>query len=223
VTDDRVGRVLAAAEIPPSKLGPHRGARLADGEHALYVWILRRVATAGRPGPAETRAVAARLGVEPEEALESLSREDLVHVADGEIAVAYPFSGRPTDHRVRFAAGHEVFAMCAIDALGVAPMVREQIEVTSRDPVSGETVQARVAPDGLVDWQPSSAVVVAGAASEACDSFCGCCPVLNFFASAASAQRWLAAHADMCGIVVSMEDAFLAGRAVFGGALPTAV
>ena len=42
--------------------------------------------------------------------------------------VAYPFSGRPTPHRVRFADGHEVHAMCALDALGVAPMFGEQIE-----------------------------------------------------------------------------------------------
>jgi hypothetical protein len=50
-------------------------------------------------------------------------REDLVHRgSDGEITVAYPFSGRPTGHRVRFSDGHEVDAMCAINALGVAPI-----------------------------------------------------------------------------------------------------
>jgi hypothetical protein len=31
-----------------------------------------------------------------------------------------------------------VDAMCAIDALAIAPMFGEQIEVESRDPVSGE-------------------------------------------------------------------------------------
>jgi len=47
-----------------------------------------------------------------------------------EITVAYPFSGRTTDHVVRFeGCGHEVYAMCAIDALGIAPMFDEAIEI----------------------------------------------------------------------------------------------
>jgi Alkylmercury lyase len=53
-------------------------------------------------------------------------RRSVVHRgADGEITVAYPFSGRPTAHRVRFPGGHEVDAMCAIDAVGIAPMFGE--------------------------------------------------------------------------------------------------
>jgi hypothetical protein len=36
-----VAAALAAAEIPPSKLGPARRARLSDAERKLYFWILR--------------------------------------------------------------------------------------------------------------------------------------------------------------------------------------
>jgi Alkylmercury lyase len=176
-----VAAALAAAEIPPSKLGPARRARLSDAERELYVWILRRFATDGRPCSAELRAAAEQLGLEADRALETLAREDLIHRgADGEIAVAYPFSGRPTAHRVRFPGGHEVDAMCAIDALGIAPMFREAIEIESRDPASGDEIRARVAPDGSVEWSPESAVVVAGAIRSQGDACRGCCPVLNF-------------------------------------------
>jgi hypothetical protein len=213
--------VLAAAEIPPSKLGPARRARLTDGERELYFWILRRFATDARPSSADVRAVTGRLGLDRDDAFATLAREDLVHRgADGEITVAYPFSGRPTAHRVRFPSGHEVDAMCAIDALGIAPMFAEPIEVDSRDPLSGEEIRARVAADGTAEWWPVSAVVVAGAIrSEGDDACCGCCPVLNFFASAANAERWLAAHPDVRGNPVSIEDAASAGRAVFGDVL----
>lgn len=133
---ERVAAALALAEIPPSKLGPARRARLTDAEGEVYVWILRRFATEGRPSRVEVRAAAERLGLDAERALESLAREDLVRRgSDGEIAVAYPFSGRPTAHRVRFPGGHEVDAMCAIDALGIAPMFGEpEPAVLSVDP-----------------------------------------------------------------------------------------
>src|SRR5215210_2163416 len=136
------------AEIPPSKLGPTRRTRLTDSERELYFWILRHFRTTGRPSDAELREAAERLGIEAERGLETLAREDLVHRGlDGEITVAYPFSGWPTAHRVRFPGGHEVDAMCAIDALGIAPMFGEPIEIASRDSVSGDEIRARVAAD----------------------------------------------------------------------------
>jgi len=216
----RIAATLAAAEIPPSKLGPARRARLSEAERELYFWILRRFATAGRPSSVELRAAAEQLGLEAGSALVTLAREDLVHRgADGEIAVAYPFSGRPTAHRVRFPDGHEVDAMCAIDALGIAPMFGEAIEIESRDPLSGNEIHARVAPDGSAEWSPESAVVVAGALRSQGDACCGCCPVLNFFASPASAERWLAEHPEVRGNVISMQEAAAAGQVVFGEVL----
>ena len=159
-----VAATLAAAEIPDSKLGPARCGRLADAERELYFWILRRFATAGRPSSEGVHAAAEQLGIDAEQTLETLAREDLVHRgSDGEITVAYPFSGRATAHRARFPGGHEIDAMCAIDALGIAPMFGEPVEVESRDPISGKGIRARVETDGAAEWSPASAVVVAGA------------------------------------------------------------
>ena len=216
----RVAAALTAAEIPPSKLRQARRARLSEAERELYFWILRHFATDGRPTSIEMRIAAKQLGLQSESALETLAREDLVHRgADGEIAVAYPFSGRPTAHRVRLRDGHEVDAMCAIDALGIAPMFGEAIEIESRDPISGDNIRARVASDGSLEWSPEPSVVVAGAIHSQGDACCGCCRVLNFFASAANAQRWLAEHPEAGGDLISMQEAAAAGRAVFGGVL----
>jgi alkylmercury lyase len=217
---ERAAAALALAEIPPSKLGPARRARLTDSERELYFWILRQFRTMGRPRDAEVREAAERLGIDAERALETLAREDLVHRgSDGEITVAYPFSGRPTPHRVRFPSGHEVDAMCAIDALGMAPMFREPIEIDSRDPVNGDEIRARIAADGTAEWSPQSAVVVAGVLDRQSESCRGCCPVLNFFVSRANAERWLSERPEVRGNVISMQEAAAAGRAVFGDVL----
>jgi hypothetical protein len=216
----RVAAALAAAEIPPSKLGPARHAHLTASERELYDWILGRFASDGRPSRRELDAAAARLGADPDSALLTLAREDLVHLdSAGEISVAYPFSGRPTAHRVRFLDGHEAYAMCAIDALGIAPMFSQPIEIASRDPSSGELFEAQLAPDGTGSWQPETATVVAGALERQGDSCCGCCPVLNFFVTRTNAERWLAEHPEVSGHVISIEDAIESGRAVFGDVL----
>jgi len=120
---------------------------------------------------------------------------------------------------VRFPDGHEAFAMCAIDALGIASMFDQSIEISSRDPLSGETFHAGLAPDGTGSWQPESAVVVAGVSDRQADSCTGCCPVLNFFASNDNAERWLHEHRQVRGQVISIEDAIASGRAVFAHVL----
>lgn len=79
-----------------------------------------------------------------------------------------------------------------------------------------EEIRARVTPDGAAEWSPPSAVVIAGVLERQSDSCCGCCPVLNFFASPANAERWLAKHPHVRGEVISMQEAAAAGRAVFG-------
>jgi Alkylmercury lyase len=214
-----VEAALAAAQIPASKLGAARRARLNATERELYFWILRRFASSGRPSRSELDAAAGRVGTELKSALATLAREDLVHVDEaGEITVAYPFSGGPTAHRVRFPGGHAVYAMCAIDALGIAPMLGQRIQIASRDPLTRAEIEVELAPDGEASRKPEDAVVICGVSGRGVSSS-SCCPVLNFFASAANAERWLAAQPDVSGMVVAMEDAITLGRIVFGDVL----
>ena len=211
-----VAAALGAAAIPISKVGPGRHERLSGGERELYFWILRRFAASGRPSGVETRETAGRLGLDADRALKTLAAQDLVHLDQaGEIVVAYPFSGRPTEHRVRFAGGHEVDAMCALDALGIAPMFDEAIEINSWDPLTGERIEVKLTPTGTGSWQPEGAVVVCGASGDG-ESCSSCCPVLKFFASAENGERWLDGRPDVHGYVMSMDEAIEAGRAVFG-------
>lgn len=210
---------LTAAAIPRERWGRQRLRTLSDGERQMYRWILRSFGAGAPPGADALADAASQFELEVEPALERLAYADLVHhdPATGAILVAYPFSGRPSAHRVRL-DGREVYAMCAIDALGIAPMLDEWIEVLSCDPFTGEEIRVQLEPDGQGSWQPRQAVVVCGTAGggEACT---GCCPVLNFFVGTASAEGWLTARPDVRGTVISMEDAIAAGRTVFGDVL----
>lgn len=208
---------LSAAGITSERR--ERVRALIDAERQFYHRILGSFGAGMAPGPDDLADFATELGIELGPSLELLAREDLVHhdSTTGEILVAYPFSGRPTAHRVRI-NGRDVFAMCAIDALGMAPMLGEPIAIASRDPHTGEEIRIELEPRGGGTWQPEEAVVVSGTTGRGASCVC-CCPVLNFFACAENAAAWLVSHPGVEGTVISMQDAIVAGRAVFGDLL----
>jgi hypothetical protein len=212
-----VADALHASGISPARLGRARTAGLTQAERPFYFWILRQFAAAAPPTGEATRAAAAGFDLEPAEALAALAREDLVHADEqGRPVVAYPFSARPRGHVVAIDGEHTVQAMCAIDALGIAPMLGLPIEIVSRDPISGAEIRVQVEPGGRADWQPADAVVLAGSAR--CDgpNFCGCCDVLNFFETRESADRYLREHPEIAGSPISLPEAIEMGRVVFG-------
>ena len=216
----RVADALEAAAIPAGRQGSARAAPLSPPERDLYFSILRRFAAAAPPDGGDVRAAAARLRLNVGEVLATLARHDLVHTdTDGRPLVAYPFSAAERGHRVLIDGSREVQAMCAIDALGIAPMLNAPIEVLSRDPISNGEVRVELRPREAPRWHPADAVVLAGSAR--CDgpSFCGCCDVLNFFETQANAERYLVEHPDVGGAPISIPEAVEVGRIVFGDVL----
>ena len=74
-----------------------------------------------------------------DEVLAALHDMDAVRLdPEGRIAVAYPFSAYPTRHRVRIDDRVDVYAMCAIDALGMSAMLGANTRIDSIDsPTAG--------------------------------------------------------------------------------------
>lgn len=163
--------------------------------------------------------------------LRELHDRDVVRLDEhGGIRAAYPFSGRPTAHRVAIAGGPAVWAMCAIDALGIANMLGTDVTIASADPSSGEPIRVSVR-GGQAIWQPDTAVVVFDGADTAVAG--SCCPpgdssecsvaavdrgcgVMNFFTSPGSAHAWLAQHPQVSGAVLGQEQALRIGIDIFG-------
>jgi len=213
-------RALEAADIRPARCGRQRTARLSQPEREFYFWILRQFAAAAPPDRGAMRAAARRIGLDPDNAFAALGRDDLVHADEsGRPVVAYPFSAEERGHRVLIDGKHRVQAMCAIDALGIAPMLDLAIEIVSRDPLSGGEIWVRLDPAEGAWWEPTEAVVLAGSACREGPSFRGCCDVLNFFESKENAEGYLRDHPEVSGAPISLPDAIEIGRVVFGDAL----
>ena len=212
-----VQRALSSAGIAPERFGPARLTHLDERQRTFYRWILASFAYAAPPQGDDLRDRAAELELPLEETLDLFAKLDLVHLdaEPGAILVAYPFSARPRGHSVLIDSTHRVEAMCAIDALGVAAMLQLPIEVNSHDPLSGAEIWVRVDPSEGAWWEPSTAVVLAGSACCEGPSFRGCCDVLNFFETEASANRYLRRHPELSGFPIGLPEAIEAGRIVF--------
>jgi Alkylmercury lyase len=210
------------ASIPGQRRGRARLEALSPGERDLYDWILTAFASGRPPEPDTLADAASRFEIDVEQALASLASEDLVHhdLDTGAILVAYPFSGAPRGHRVLIDGKHSVEAMCAIDALGIAPMLDLPIEITSRDPHSGTEVWVRLDPSEGAWWEPGTAVVLDGCISTAGPSYRSCCTALNFFESGESALAYLVATPRISGRAIPLPEAIELGRSIFGDLLP---
>ncbi|MBI4240202.1 MAG: hypothetical protein HY613_00665 [Candidatus Rokubacteria bacterium] len=127
-------------------------------------WALRRVARQAdvlrhvlqafveRPGPVSVDAIFAVLTDWPpqtvRDSLSKMDEDDLIQLEDDRVQIAYPFSARPTPFVVRLARGHERFACCAIDALGIAPMAGQAVQVRAGCHHCGSSLEFTVTPDG---------------------------------------------------------------------------
>jgi len=161
------GVLTAGSTAPGDVLSSWRTRALPRGRamRAVHQAILRGFATTGHPPPAAELGLAAGPGDNPDEILATLHDRDAIRLdAAGRPSVAYPFSARPTRHRVRIDNGVDVYAMCAIDALGVAPMLDRDTRIESSDLTSGQPVIVTTTA-GHSTWDPPGAVVFLGASA----------------------------------------------------------
>ncbi len=238
-----------------------RSARLSPAAYQFYRAVLLTFVERGdAPETAVLRRLAARFGVPFQATLSDMATQDLVQrdPATGRIRAAYPFSGVPTPHRVTLCADlssepndHsvngdvQVFAMCALDALGIPLMLGRGAEVVSQDALSGEPIRVVICPtdertsDPLhpnqllpldrwrAAWEPPAAVVYARHEEHEAEHDMGvcvaagsCCPLTNFFARVANADAWVSQHqATADGIVVAQQEALARAYALFAGVL----
>lgn len=210
-----------ACLVECERMGRNRLSRLSPPERDLYRWILRSFPRHGRPPVDGLVDRASSLGLDVEAALARLAEEDLVHhdPRTGDITVAYPFSGEPTSHVVRLDGGRDVYAMCAVDALGVPFMLGETAEILSLDPLTEEEVSVRVDPGSVLEWRPESAVVFWGATGGEGPSAATCCRFVHFFSSEETTRRYLADRPQLAGQIVPVQEAARAGRLIFGDLL----
>jgi hypothetical protein len=200
-------------------------ARATTGDpagRAVHQAILRAFAATGRPPQrAALDQIATSHGAGVAKILAELEAADVIRLDPaGQIRVAYPFSAIPTRHPVQLAGGVTVWAMCAVDALGISAMLDTDAVITSIDPGNEQPVTVTVHGDRY-GWDPLTAVVFLPAAAGDGPLAESCCTDLNFFTTPASAQAWITAHPALRGEVLDPASAERLGRRIFGALLAT--
>ena len=133
-----------AAERMDADFGAKWANRAAIGAAARATLreVLDRLLAHGTPIPVDTLGDPA--------AVAELDARDLVYVSEGRVVLAYPWSGTPTPFVVVLDDGRQPWACCAIDALGLAPMLGKPVTVRGRCPHCDEAFALRVEPTGPV-------------------------------------------------------------------------
>lgn len=183
----------------------------------LHLAVLSRFAETGHPpSRAELIRAAGEHGADPHTVVAELADRDVVQFdTTGEVRAAYPFSPTATATRVSWDGGPTVYAMCAVDALGMSAMLDRPVVITAAEPGTGRSITVEIDHD-QAHWTPPTAVVYHGAINDPCcpaaDRTCG---HINFFTSADAAEHWAARHPDITGMVLDQSHALAAGIAEF--------
>jgi mercuric reductase len=142
--------IATAEELKAQSPLERQVARRAAREKPLARLILRTFLDRGGPIPIED--IVSALPQVPaqatRDALATLEDEDLIRIRAGQIDVAYPFSAAPTPYLVKFPGGRDRYACCATDALGMASMACEAVEIESRCHHCGAALAFSVTPRG---------------------------------------------------------------------------
>lgn len=180
-----------------------RESRISAGAHELYRSLVDGFMVDGSiPGLDKTAQ------------LRELASEDWLALDDaGRVSVLYPFSLTSTGIEVVL-RGVTRYAMCAIDALGIAPMLGADVEIRTSCPVSGDPLLINVGPSGQVSADPDSVVVLRRRQTGA--AHLSRCAATRFFSSSETAVDWRAAHGEAEDVILSLGEAFREAGMIFG-------
>ena len=141
--------ILTADDLIALDVEGRGQARRAAREAAIPRRILRAFMDRGGPIPVHEILADVQPGSAQavQDALIRLDEEDLIRIRDGHVDIAYPFSAAPTAFVVRLPDARERYVCCAIDALGIAPMVSQRIQIRSRCHHSHRPLEFSVTPE----------------------------------------------------------------------------
>lgn len=139
----------------------------------------------------------------------ALARHPRVDYApDGRVA-GFGLTLHPTPHRFSV-VDRTVYGFCASDALQFPVVLNRPAVAESVCPATGKPIRVKMTLPQLLTVDRATAVVTAMRPVEAVADIRAYCDLGNFYASAAAAAGWLAAHPD--GEIRSVVDDFAITR-----------
>jgi Alkylmercury lyase len=194
-------------------------ARLSRSEDDTRKYILKEFTRTGKPPSSKAIAETMKLPSleQADQIIEKLHRADILTKEGGEIVSAYPFSANATRHKVCFQDGHEVYALCATDALGIHFMLGLDIIVRSRCPECENEMKIEVKDGKITSCVPEGVVEFISSREQ-----CGCtaktfCPFMNFFCSQEHLEKWQEKNpASGKGEMYQLHEVLEHGENIFG-------
>jgi len=136
--------------------------RLTATERLFRNHIMESIINSG--APVNVNNLVQELNTQPDEVqaiVDSLvAKRAVVRDGLGDIVFAYPLSALPTAHRVTLQDGRQLYAMCAVDALGVAFTFKQDIKINSVCRHCNEPVSLQISNGEIVDLFPATAHVM---------------------------------------------------------------
>ncbi len=157
------------------------------------------------------RAVVAR-ALERLEAERSLYRDPDSH----EIIAAYPFSAKPTPHVVTLPDGRSLFALCAVDALGIPLLLDTDATIISVCAHCKKGIVVEVRNGQVQTHAPETTRVWYIPRDPQCVSALERCPHINFFCSLEHLEQWRTSHRPAKGEAITLAETLERARERFG-------
>ena len=132
---------------------------LSPANKKLYQVILHSLATRGTPPGLDEMAEIVGTN-EVSAAMLSLGKQDLI-VLNGsatEVVGAYPLTTEVTPHRLHIGA-HSLYAMCALDAVSVAPMFATEVRIDAHCHVTGHAVHIHMRGPEVTASNPAEVMI----------------------------------------------------------------
>ncbi|MBL4743226.1 MAG: hypothetical protein JKX87_01075 [Cycloclasticus sp.] len=128
------------------------------------------------------------------EAIDVLSKRGLVTLnSNGDLIGAYPFSRNERNYAVQVNE-YKLYAMCALDALAIAPMFKLATQITSRCGLSGDVITIKMDAGKILNIDKLGHVQF-GISWDAADSETCCadslCREMIFICGDEAAEKWL--------------------------------
>ncbi|MDX2476354.1 MAG: organomercurial lyase [Gammaproteobacteria bacterium] len=180
----------------------------------LHRNILRSFAAIGRP--LSRAQIAEQVGADGvDDALMQLAENDLVVLSDDKQKVtgAYPFTVEERKHRVNV-NGQDVYAMCALDALSVAPMCQASTRILSQCHVTDTPVEIQMNAAKVLLAQPEDVHVGIRWQSTSGCAAKNLCMEMVYLKDAATAQAWQQQDSENISIY-ALDEAVDFGAAFF--------
>ena len=196
------------------------GQSLSPDENAIRRFVLTQAPVLGRlPSLIEIEEYFSQI---PDDRIRTillkLDKLDVIHLNNSQtaIAAAYPFSGLPTSHMVVFKkeAFKSLYAMCAIDALGVGFMFNCDVVIESNCFHCNEKIRIVIKNNEIVSLSPEELVVWGDMEYSNCAAV-SVCKNINFFSSNNHYTQWQRKISHRRGSLLQIQEALYLGKMFF--------